>query len=267
MRTLCCAAGRAVSNELTQPLNGEFLVPTAALIASALLLVLIAAIIAWRFRRSWRAQGHAHGPPIVFFPPASDTVVPPPVRRRPPMQQGAALEGAPTAWPTRSNGDGASAAATGGTPAYAHHSGSAAAAVAREVGAMPAPSLVEARTLRFHAAPAGTLQMLPGRLEVVEGDDAGRELRFVRLGTGVQRVTFGRREGAPYEHVQLRAHTVSREHAALAYVDGAWSVENLSQTNPVIVNGRELAHGAQPFLLAEGDLIEMGEVVFRYRER
>ncbi len=237
--------------------------PIAALIASALLLTVIAGIIAWRFWRAARNEGHAHGPPIVFFPPTSDTVIPPPVRRRP-VASAPAPDAAPVSWPSRASTE--TPAPTSSIP-YAPHSGSAAAALAREIGTLPTPSLVEARTLRFHAPPAGTLQMLPGRLEIVEGDDVGRELRFVRLGTGIQRVTFGRREGAPYEHIQLRAHTVSREHAALAYVDGAWSVENLSQTNPVIVNGRELAHGAQPFLLAEGDLIEMGEVVFRYRER
>ena len=49
-----------------------------------------------------------------------------------------------------------------------------------------------------------------------------------------------------------------------------WRLENLSATNPVVVNGKALAAdgsdaGSVP--LGEGDRIEMGEVVFRFHEK
>jgi hypothetical protein len=128
-------------------------------------------------------------------------------------------------------------------------------------------NLVEGKTIRFYRPPEGTLQMLPGRLEIVEGEDRGQAIRFVRTRGGLQQVTFGRREGTPYEHIQLRAPTVSRQHARLDFDHGHWNIYNLSETNPVLVNGESLApgHGVRP--LSDGDRIEMGEVVFRFRER
>ena len=113
----------------------------------------------------------------------------------------------------------------------------------------------------------GTLQMLPGRLVIVEGEEAGRELRFVRLGANPQTVTVGRNAGRPYEHVQLKAQTVSRLHARLQYDEGRWSVENLSRTNPLVVNGRAVAAGAAPRVLSDGDMIEVGEVLLRFHAR
>ena len=67
-------------------------------------------------------------------------------------------------------------------------------------------------TLRFALPDEGTLRFLPGRLEVIAGPDAGREIRFVAppgAGDAVE-ITFGRTEGPAYRHVQLLARTVSR---------------------------------------------------------
>jgi hypothetical protein len=117
-------------------------------------------------------------------------------------------------------------------------------------------------------APAeGTLQFLPGRLEVLDGDVPGRDIRFVRTWGEIPEVTFGRVAGPPYRHVQLRSQTVSRQHARLQYVEGRWKITNLSQTNPVVINGQPLdtAHGQR--VLHDGDQIEMGDVLFRFRER
>jgi hypothetical protein len=119
--------------------------------------------------------------------------------------------------------------------------------------------------------PAGTIQFLPGRLEVLHGGSVvGQEVRFIRPDRMGERpeVTLGRGEGAPYRHVQIRAPTVSRMHARLAFADGTrWTLENLSTTNPVVVNGEEIALGAPPRPLADGDRIELGEVAFRFHER
>ena len=145
---------------------------------------------------------------------------------------------------------------------------------------------VEGASVRYWRAADGTLQFLPGRLELAAGRDAGQEIRFVRTaGPDGTSVTFGRAEGAPYRHVQLREPTVSRSHARMSLdaigaaagpsgPDGAqasrWRLENLSATNPVLVNGRSLAADAGPrasVILSDGDRIEMGEVVFIFRSR
>ena len=114
----------------------------------------------------------------------------------------------------------------------------------------------------------GTLQFLPGRLEVVEGADAGQEVRFVRTpGPEGTVVTFGRAEGPPYRHVQLNEATVSRHHARMAHDGKAWRLINLSRTNPVVVNGKPMTGEGDAVLLNDGDRIEMGEVVFRFHAR
>jgi hypothetical protein len=106
---------------------------------------------------------------------------------------------------------------------------------------------IDGQTLRFAVPTDGTLQFLPGRLEVVAGPDAGREIRFVRLpGEPSVDITFGRTSGPAYSHVQL---------------------QNLSQTNPVVLNGRPLADQEIAPLLVDGDRIEMGEIVFVFRGR
>lgn len=122
-------------------------------------------------------------------------------------------------------------------------------------------------SVHFAVPMDGTLQFLPGRLEIVSGQDRGREIRFVRHpGPDGTEVTFGRNEGAPYRHVQLRDQTVSRLHARMRRADGGWVVTNLSTTNPVALNGRTLGDGEEQ-LLVDDDRIEMGEVVFRFRNR
>lgn len=123
-------------------------------------------------------------------------------------------------------------------------------------------------TLRLERPQDGTLQFLPGRLEVIEGGDPGQEIKFVRTpGPDGTTITFGRAEGAQYRHVQLHVPTVSRMHAKL-FLDGkSWSLINLSATNPVVVNGLALAGEGSSVILREGDRIEMGEIVFRFRAK
>lgn len=112
----------------------------------------------------------------------------------------------------------------------------------------------------------GTLRMLPGRLEVVSGLEQRAEIRFVQTATAAdQRVTLGRAPGTPYEHVTLASPTVSREHAAMTFGRDGWTITNLSATNPVRVNGASVAVGGAAVLLSDGDLVELGEVVLRFR--
>jgi hypothetical protein len=155
-----------------------------------------------------------------------------------------------------------------GTPALAAAAPANAApanAVMSEAG-VPG-TMVEGHALRYSVPAEGTLQFLPGRLEIGSGLDANREIRFVRVdGPDGIEVTFGRSEGPLYRHIQLRDKTVSRAHARMHFAQGTWHLQNLSQTNPVVHNGVEMpATLEQP--LADGDRIEMGEVTFRFRER
>jgi hypothetical protein len=126
---------------------------------------------------------------------------------------------------------------------------------------------VEGHLVKFSVPQDGTLQFLPGRLQILDGQDAGREVRFVHVpGPEGMTVTFGRSEGPAYRHVQLREATVSRTHARLVLDGGAWRLTNLSETNPVVINGRLMAPGEET-PVADGDRIEMGEVVFGFRSK
>jgi hypothetical protein len=110
-----------------------------------------------------------------------------------------------------------------------------------------------------------TLQILPGRLEVLGGDAGLEEIRFVR-GVGAESsITLGRSEGAPPDHVQLRSAAVSRMHVRMRFDGGLWYVTNLSQTNPTLVNGVVLEPDAGERLLRDGDQLELGDVVLRFR--
>lgn len=125
-----------------------------------------------------------------------------------------------------------------------------------------------ASTLRLERPADGTLQFLPGKLEVIEGRDVGQEIRFVKTaGPDGQTITFGRAEGAQYRHIQLQEHTVSRQHAKMTLDGKTWTLVNMSRTNPVAVNGLPLAAEGTEVVLRDGDRIEMGEVVFRFRAR
>jgi hypothetical protein len=110
-----------------------------------------------------------------------------------------------------------------------------------------------------------TLQLLPGRLEVVSGDAGMEEIRFIRSGSGDSVITLGRGTGSPPTHVQLRSAAVSRRHARLRFHGGSWYVSNLSRTNPAVVNGEVLGDGEAERPLRDGDQLELGDVVLRYR--
>lgn len=116
---------------------------------------------------------------------------------------------------------------------------------------------------RVPADPDATLQLLPGRLEPVDGGT--QEIRFVRV-PGLSRFTLGRNAGPLHSHIQLRAATASRMHAYMEFEGGRWQLGNMSQTNAVVLNGKPLDNGS-PRVLADGDRIEFGELSFRFRER
>jgi hypothetical protein len=119
-------------------------------------------------------------------------------------------------------------------------------------------------TVRFRRPVEFAVQLLPGRLEVVSGDTHHKEIRLVGVQGEPPEVILGRDLMEHPGHVALRSATVSRRHARLAYADGAWKVANLSQTNPVVVNDEALSAHQGERTLADGDCLELGEVVLRF---
>jgi hypothetical protein len=233
---------------------------TAALLAAFAVAIVVGFLISRLRRRHMLARERASSVPLVVFAPRAGSVTPSagesmPARPFSPFVPGE--DSSPEhSWPT---------------PAYVGYAENGHTEAAGGNGA-PSPyagrtDLLEGHTVRFYRPPEGTLQMLPGRLEIVEGEDRGHSIRFVKMRPGAQQITFGRKEGSPYEHIQLRSLTVSRQHARLDFEHGRWSVINLSETNPVVVNGESLEPGSPTRPLADGDRIEMGEVVFLFKER
>lgn len=123
---------------------------------------------------------------------------------------------------------------------------------------------VNSETVRFVRPTDEVVQLLPGHLEVLSGDTRHQEIRFVRVAGQQPHLILGRNPGRSPQHVALNSSTVSREHARLAYSGGKWMVANLSKTNPVVVNDQELTNLDGERQLADGDRIELGEVVLRF---
>jgi predicted component of type VI protein secretion system len=56
-------------------------------------------------------------------------------------------------------------------------------------------------------------------------------------------------------------------HARMSLEDKRWRLTNMSTTNPVVVNGQPLEGEGASMVLTEGDRVEMGEVVFKFRAK
>ncbi len=124
----------------------------------------------------------------------------------------------------------------------------------------PAPDA----TVVFHRPMDEAVQILPGKLRVLSGESAGKDFPLVsRIGEAPQ-LLVGRDTGPPYRHITLQAPTVSRRHARMDFIDGHWTITNLSETNPVLVNNRALLNGGSARRLSNGDCIELGEVALRF---
>jgi hypothetical protein len=131
----------------------------------------------------------------------------------------------------------------------------------------PAAQGANSETVRFIRPGEEPIQILPGRLEVLSGDPKHREIRFVRSPGEPAELILGREPGRSPQSVALNSDTVSRRHARFAYSNGRWAVTNLSRTNPVVVNDVRLPDNSIERPLADGDRVELGEVVLRFRSR
>jgi len=134
-----------------------------------------------------------------------------------------------------------------------------------EISATPKPEeVVEGKTIKMHRPPEGTLKILPGYFEVKSGDENVKEIRFYKLKEQeYPEITFGRAEGAPYTHIQLKPLTVSSRQAKLTMKDGKYLLQNFAgpQSNPTRINGREMKQD-EVVELKDNDKIDMGEVSF-----
>jgi pSer/pThr/pTyr-binding forkhead associated (FHA) protein len=119
-------------------------------------------------------------------------------------------------------------------------------------------------TVHFRRPSDQALQLLPGRLQVLSGLAAPREIRFVRIPGERPQLILGREPGSSPPHVALPSSTVSRQHARLDFSGGRWGLTNLSRTNPVVLNDETLSSADGERALADGDRIELGDVVLRF---
>lgn len=108
---------------------------------------------------------------------------------------------------------------------------------------------------------------LPGWLEIATGPGKGEAIRFPRLESGAPDYTLGRGDGPPQTHIRLPVTSVSRQQARMHHENGRWQVVNLSRTNPTCVNGRTLNAPDGAHWLRDGDRVEMGDLVLRFRDR
>lgn len=130
----------------------------------------------------------------------------------------------------------------------------------RELGILETP------TIKMAAPPTGTLKLLPGHLEVVDGDDSLKEIRFRKMQNKEAEITFGRKSSTSKTHVQLKPMTVSLDQAKLIYTNGKYLLINYTDVNPTIVNDEPLSKDGSIYL-EEGDKIKMGEVSFIFHEK
>jgi hypothetical protein len=130
----------------------------------------------------------------------------------------------------------------------------------------PAPSAWEGGNVaRAGRPPEGTLDVLPGRFALEDGDEKV-EIRIFRTAPGDRvETTIGREEGPAYRHIQLLASTVSTKQAKLVFDRGSYSIINYARTNPTKVNGEELEENASRRLL-DGDRLEIGGISITYFE-
>ncbi|MGE5341119.1 MAG: FHA domain-containing protein [Candidatus Omnitrophota bacterium] len=131
----------------------------------------------------------------------------------------------------------------------------------------PRANMIEGQTIKMTSPPAGTLKLLPGRLEVVAGDDIIKNIRFYKAKNREEtEITFGRGPGPDYTHIQLNSDSVSAKQAKIMYMNGTYTLINYSTVNPTVVSNISLGK-ENSVNLEEGTRIEMGNVTFIFHAK
>ncbi len=94
------------------------------------------------------------------------------------------------------------------------------------------------------------------RLSITQGNDTGQTFEIIPGKT----YTIGR---AIDNDVVLTDIAVSRKHFDLRFEDGSWVIVDRGSGNGTVVNGNVEDN---PFMLASGDVIEIGNTVFRFEQ-
>ncbi len=126
------------------------------------------------------------------------------------------------------------------------------------------------KTVKINTTPSKTMRLIPGRLEIINGEDKGKT--FLIQGYPTKEgsiVTVGREEitGArSFSHIQIgqQYQTVSRKQADIIYKDKKIFVRNLSETNITQVDNHELELG-ELVEVHPDSIIKMGEIEFQYK--
>jgi hypothetical protein len=117
----------------------------------------------------------------------------------------------------------------------------------------------------------GTIKALPGRLEVLDGDDKMPDIKLFLKGDNPGReFTIGRVNNAasmPMNHIGFKTQTVSAYQGKLTVApDGRYTIYNFVdpvEKNPIVVNAETLGLG-ESRALADNDIIEIGTVKMQY---
>src|SRR5580698_5738283 len=120
-------------------------------------------------------------------------------------------------------------------------------------------SVVEEPTVDDQHANPEIVALVPGaaRMVIMQGTDAGKDFEI----NGGKTYTIGR---ALDNDIVLTDIAVSRKHFDLRYEAGAWVVVDRGSGNGTVVNGNLEDH---PFMLANGDAIEIGNTTFRFEQQ
>lgn len=125
----------------------------------------------------------------------------------------------------------------------------------------------EFKTIKIASSTEKTLKFIPGQFIVLSGRDRGKPIRVAGFPTPEGSiVTIGREPiigERAYAHIQLELQTISRKHAELNFRDKKLYIKNLSETNPTIVNEKELATGEEAEIALDSEL-RLGEIKFKY---
>jgi len=123
------------------------------------------------------------------------------------------------------------------------------------------------KTIKIVLDSPKTLKLIPGKLEIVSGEDKGKSFKIAgHPSSEGSIVTIGREEvngEFAYSHIQLKQKTISRKQAELIYKESKLFIKNLSETNYTMLDGIELKTG-QAMELKSGSIIKTGEVEFSY---
>ena len=112
------------------------------------------------------------------------------------------------------------------------------------------------------------VQASAAKLTVIRGEKVGEEFPIVYEGLHV----IGRTdpEGRPIDidltdqEASLSQPSVSRQHAAIAFENGKYMIEDLGSTNKVSINREPFLQVSQPRELNDGDIIILGRIHLKF---